>query len=54
MDREKGGEMKEHKTNMDGTSQVVQGLRICLLMLGTQVRSLIWDEIPHAMEQLGP
>ena len=27
-----------------GTSLVVQGLRVCLAMRGTQVRSLTWDD----------
>ena len=27
-----------------GTSLVVQGLRVCLAVQGTQVRSLTWDD----------
>ena len=35
-----------------GTYLVVQGLRACLLMLKTQVQSLVREQIPHAAGQL--
>ena len=33
-----------------GTLQVVQWLRICLLMQGTWVRSLVWELISHMLQ----
>ena len=34
-------------------SLVAQWLRICLLMQGTRVRALVWED-PTCTEQLGP
>ena len=34
----------EVKNSLDGASLVVQWLRICLLMQGTWVRALVWED----------
>ena len=36
--------INEIKNSPEGASLVVQGLRICLLMQGTQVRALVWED----------
>ena len=40
-----------HQKSKDGASLVVQWLRICRAMQRTWVRSLVWEDIPHAVEQ---
>ena len=39
-----GGRMKFKKKKGGGASQVAQWLRICLLMQGTRVRALVWED----------
>ena len=48
---EEVGSLPENNSELD--SLVVQWLRICLPMQGTQVRALV-RKIPHAAEQLSP
>ena len=38
------GYSKNKKTKNEGASLVAQWLRICLLMQGTQVRALVWED----------
>ena len=46
--------MKEGiKTNKIGASLVAQWLRICLLMQGTRVRALVWED-PTCHGAAGP
>ena len=42
-----------HKGGKGGTSLVVQWLRVCFAVQGTQVQSLVWED-HTAMEQLTP
>ena len=43
----------EHKSNLKGASLVAQWLRICLLMQGTRVRALVWED-PTCHGATGP
>ena len=50
---EVSGQREEYKVRQEGSSLVVQWLRICLPMQGTLVRSLVWED-STAMEELSP
>ena len=41
------------KKTMDGASLVAQWLRVCLLMQGTRVRALVWED-PACRGAAGP
>ena len=41
---EVSGQREEYKVRQEGSSLVVQWLRICLPMQGTLVRSLLWED----------
>ena len=43
----------DHYKNSDGASLVAQWLRICLLMQGTRVRALVWED-PTCHGAAGP
>ena len=44
---------KGHKKNFGGDTLVAQWLRICLLMQGTRVRALAWED-PTCRRAAGP
>ena len=48
-----GDKGKDKKTSRTGASLVVQWLRICLPMQGTQVRALVWED-PTCRGATGP
>ena len=45
--------MSKMKNTVDGASLVAQWLRICLLMQGTRVRALVWED-PTCHGAAGP